>query len=58
MCVCTFPRNLVAFNQTNWSLVFILAVALVDVFPVFISDESVHMGVTSFVSDLSSVMEL
>lgn len=52
VCVCTFPRKLVIFNQTNWFSVFVLAVALVDVFPVFVSDESVHVGVTSFVSDL------
>lgn len=58
MCLSTSPRNLVTFNQTNWSLIFLLAVALTGVFPVFISDESVHMGVTSFVSDLSSVVEL
>lgn len=44
VCVCTFPRNLVILNQTNWSLIFFLVVALVGVFPVFVSDKSVPHG--------------
>lgn len=55
-CVCTFHRNLVIVNQTNWSLIFFLAVVLVDVFPVFVSGESMHMAVASFVSDLRHLL--
>lgn len=55
-CMCTVPRNLIIVNQTNWSLVFLLAVALVDVLPVFVSGESVHLDVTSFVSDLHHLL--
>lgn len=36
VCVCTFPRNLVIVNLTNWSLIFLLAVALFDVFAVYL----------------------